>query len=341
VTRAPDLGAILEQHQLVCVLGPGGVGKTTLAASLALLSSQERRTLVVTIDPAKRLASALSLELGHEVSRVRKDLDAVMVDTKHALDDLLRRYAPSPDSLDEIFRSPFYQQLSSALVGSEEFAAMGLLHEYATTDEYDLIVVDTPPSRHALDFLTVNERLIKVFTSGLTQLVFKPGRLFSVAGGRMAGVLARWTSREYLATVSDFMLQFEDLFLDMEERVRHMDALLRDPQRTSLGIVAVPEPGTVREALSLAQGVRELGLEIDVAFANRVYPPLASGTSSDERAPLLEHYRQLAAMHRQGIEALANELGPPVIIPALPHVTGLAGLEQIVPALARSGAIAY
>lgn len=320
----------LMEREVVAVLGPGGVGKTTLAASMALAaSSAGRRTLVVTIDPAKRLATALGLELGHEVSHVQDNLDAVMVDTKRALDEMLIQYAPSREKLDAIFASPLYQQFSSALVGSEEFAAMGLLHEYYTRQDYDLIVVDTPPSKHALDFLTVNQRLIRVFQSGLTKWLFKPAGLFSVAGGRMAKVVARWTSREFLDTVSDFMLHFEEMFYEMEDRVETMEALLQDHQRTALGLVAVPDPGGISEAMGLVEGLSEIGLQPSFSIANRVYPPLgADSLEGDERA-LLDHYARLARVHMDGIARMREQAGPVVIVPALPKLEGLAGLGTV------------
>lgn len=325
------IAQVLDEHEVLAILGPGGVGKTTLSAALALASSQDRRTLVVTIDPAKRLASALGLELGHEVASVQKNLDAVMVDTKRALDEMITRYAPSPEKLETIFTSDLYQHLSSALVGSEEFAAMGLLHEYHARDEYDLIVVDTPPARHALDFLTVNERLKRVFASGLTQWVFKPGRLFSVAGGRMGKVLARWTSRDYLDTLSDFMLHFEEMFYEMEGRVETMHRLINDPERTAIGLVAVPDAGSVGEAISLAEGVAELGLSTSFALANRVYLPLAGGEGAGDERPLLEHYARLAQSHQEGIVRLHEAVGHVTVVPALARVTGLEGVERLVP----------
>ncbi|MGH7338695.1 MAG: ArsA family ATPase, partial [Myxococcota bacterium] len=323
---------------VVCA-GSGGVGKTTVSAAIALEAARRgRKTIVVTIDPAKRLATALGLELGHEVSHVRPNLDAVMVDTKHALDKMLKEYAPTPQRLDKIFASPLYQHLSSALVGSEEFAAMGLLHEYYTRGDYDLIVVDTPPARHALDFLTVNTRLLGVFASGLTQFLFKPGRLFSVAGGRVAKALSRWTSREYLETLSEFMIHFEDMFYEMEGRVRTMDALIRDGQRTSLALVAVPEAGSVAEALSLADGVAELGLGITFGVANRTYLPIegqgrGEGQGQDVERVLLDHYARLARMHAEGVQHLRERVPNVVVVPALTRVAGIEGVERLVPYL--------
>lgn len=328
------LSRTIEERDVLAILGPGGVGKTTLSAAIALLASREQRTLVVTIDPAKRLASALDLELGHEVSHVQENLDAVMVDTKRALDDQIERYAPDPAKVRRIFDSEMYQEISSALVGSEEFAAMGLLHDFYVHHDYDLIVVDTPPAHHAIDFLTVNRRLERVFESGLTRFLFKPGKLFSVAGGRMAKVLARWTSRDYLDTLSEFMLQFEEMFYDMQDRVTRMDELIEDGDRTAIGLVAMPDPGAVGEALGLVEEITELGLSTTFSIANRVYPPLAGATEGPpERRALLDHYARLARVHMDGVTRLREEAGPVLTVPSLASVAGLEGLERIVPYL--------
>ncbi|MDX1612223.1 MAG: ArsA-related P-loop ATPase, partial [Candidatus Thermoplasmatota archaeon] len=324
---------LLRERQVLAVVGPGGVGKTPLSAALALEAAEHRDTLVVTIDPAKRLASALSLELGHEVSHVKPGLDAVMVDTKQALDDLIMEYAPSPEKLHNIFDSPLYQQLSSALVGSEEFAAMGLLHEFHQPGDYDLIIVDTPPSKHAVDFLTVNKRLMRVFESGLTQFLFKPGKLFSMAGGRMAKVLSRWTSREYLDTLSDFLIHFEEMFYEMQGRVEAMEDLLETPSRTGYAVVSAPGVGPAREAIQLSQEVIDLGLNIDVTLANRVYPPVGPGTPDQEAASLLEHYARLAKDHQEGMRQLTETIAPTIAVPALADVVGIQGLERLRPYL--------
>lgn len=324
-----SLNEALRERELVVFLGQGGVGKTTLAAAAAVAASRTRRTLVVTVDPAKRLASALKLEVGHQVTNVRPNLDAVMVDTKQALDDLLERYAPSRERLDRILASPLYQHMSDALAGSEEFAAMGLLHEFVVSGDHDLIVVDTPPSSHALDFLNVNKRLLRVFDSGTARLMFQPGKLFALAGGRLANVLARWTSREYLDDLSYFMLNFEGMFQDMESRVRTMESVLADASRTAIGVVAVPEPGIVRETLRLVRGLTDHGFDPRFAIANRVWPPLMPGPRPDEAEHILDHYAALARIHQQGILRLQEEVGRVRSVPVMPELAGLDGMERL------------
>jgi len=323
----------LDRREVVAVLGPGGVGKTTLSATLGVMASSDQDTLVVTIDPAKRLATALGLELGHEISHVRDGLDAVMVDTKKALDEMVTRYAPSPDRLERILDSPFYQQLSSALVGSEEFAAMGLLHEYHVRHDYDLIIVDTPPAQHGIDFLTVNRRLKRVFESGFTKIAFQPSKIFSAAGGRIAKFLSRWTSEDYLEALSEFMIQFEEMFYEMEDRVDRMERLLGDESRTGLGLVSMADEGSVSEAIDLHERVSEIGLSTNFAIANRVYPPLEDGEAEGDERALLDHYARLARVHMDGIARLQERSGPVAVVPAMGPVHGIEGLESLMPYL--------
>lgn len=266
----------LREKDLLVLLGAGGVGKTTVSAACALEAAKHRRTLVLTIDPAKRLADAMGITLGSEVTEVRPGLDALMLDTKKALDDLVEKYAPSPETLQRIMRSQFYAQLSDAFAGSEEFVAMGTLYELLHDEgDWEVIIVDTPPSKHAVDFLDVNRRLIRVFDSGVVKWVFKPTRILRLGGGYVARALARWTSTEYLEEVADFVVTFDDMFLDMEDRVRTMQGILTDQSRTGINLVTSAEEESVPVSLGLRDEVVEnLGLHVDAAVVNRVLPML-------------------------------------------------------------------
>ena len=266
----------LATRQLIVFLGTGGVGKTTIAAASALHASRSRRTLVLTIDPARRLADSLGVKLGSEVVNVKPNLDALMLDTKAALDALIRRYATTPDTLTRIFRSRFYEQLSDAFAGSEEFVAMGTLHDLVVDGNYETIVVDTPPSRHAIEFLRVNKKLIRVYESGVVKYLFRPTRFLRLGGGYMANVLARWTSSEYVEEFAEFMTTFDQMFQDMESRVRTMDRVLTDPTRTALNVVSTAEEESVPQTTRLHDEVtRGLGLTVRSCVVNRYYPRLA------------------------------------------------------------------
>jgi anion-transporting ArsA/GET3 family ATPase len=232
---------------------------------------------VLTIDPARRLADSLGVKLGSEVVNVRPDLDALMLDTKAALDELVGRYATTPESLQRILRSRFYEQLSDAFAGSEEFVAMGTLHDLAVDGRYETIVVDTPPSRHAVEFLKVNAKLLRVYESGVVRYLVKPTKFLRMGGGYVANLLGRWTTSEYVEEFAEFMTTFDQMFLDLEARVRTMHDLLNDPSQTSLNIVAAPEEESVRQTGRLYDEVtRELHLPVQSCIVNRTLPPLPS-----------------------------------------------------------------
>ncbi len=275
----------LATRELIIFLGTGGVGKTTVAAAAALEASKTRKTLVLTIDPAKRLADSLGMTLGNNVVEIAPNLHAHMLDTKAAMDELIGRYAPSPETMKRIYESRFYQELGSAFIGSEEFVAMGALHDLLQDSDYEVIIVDTPPSKHAVDFLNVNKRLLRVFESGLVKFLFKPTRLLRVGGGYMANMLSRWTSREYLEEISEFMMTFDEMFLDMESRVRTMNAIFADPSRTSLNLVTGTEVEHVSMTRVLHEEItRDVGLPVAACVVNRYYPRLNGMETTRELA---------------------------------------------------------
>ena len=354
----------LAERTLVVFLGQGGVGKTTVAAAAALEASRARRTLVLTIDPARRLADALGVKVGAETVEVKPGLDAMMLDTKVALDRLIERYAPSPETLKRVMTSRFYHELSNAFAGSEEYVAMGALHDILEEGGYDVVVVDTPPSRHAVDFLEVNRKLIRVFESGAVKWVFKPTRFLRVGGGRVAEALAKWTSADYLREMAEFMTTFDQMFLDMEERVRRIEGILRDRRRTGLNIVTSPESENVPGALELHEEVTErVGLVVEACVVNRAWPRLRDLERAEEmRTPgkvrdgaarfvaeaaraspqdaarfvtdafrAAEFYDAIAAEHAANLQALRSALpGPFHVVPALAHsVHSLETLEQV------------
>ena len=201
----------LEGKRMVVVAGSGGVGKTTTAAALALaLAAQGRRVAVVTIDPAKRLAQALGLEeLGNEPRRVdperlaghglevRGELWAMMLDAKRTFDDLIARLAPDERTRDEVLTNRIYQELSGAVAGSQEFTAVAKLYELQREDRFDVLVLDTPPSRNALDFLDAPERLTSFFEGRALRVLLAPtglaARVAAAGTGAALGVLRRLT----------------------------------------------------------------------------------------------------------------------------------------------------
>jgi anion-transporting ArsA/GET3 family ATPase len=277
---------VIRGHRVIVCAGSGGVGKTTTAASLGLYAALSgRRTIVMTIDPAKRLANALGVQsLTGADSAVGVDnvsegmLSAMMLDQKGAWDQLVERHAPSPEVRDKILRNHFYEHLSQAFAGSHEYMAIEQLCELHESGKYDLIVVDTPPTRHALDFLEAPQRLADFLDRSIVKWFVKP--YFSAGWttmrivNRTVGFLFRRledaTGISALAEVSEFFTSMSGLFENFEDRVRRVYELLRSPQ-TAFVLVASPEEQVLKEAEYFCQQVGELGMALRGVVFNRVH----------------------------------------------------------------------
>ncbi|HET6921522.1 MAG TPA: ArsA family ATPase, partial [Anaeromyxobacteraceae bacterium] len=267
------MGAVREslRHKRIAVcVGSGGVGKTTVAAALGLQRALDGgRALVCTIDPARRLASALGLDsLGNVESRVpdhklaaaglapRGQLHAMMLDVKRTWDDLVARHAPDRQRQDRIFRNRIYQQLSSALAGSQEYMAMEKLYELSTERDYDLVVLDTPPTAHALDFLEAPDRILDFLGSETARFLLAPAlgagkvglRLFQLGSSYIARTLSRFTGSDVLREVAEFMAGFQGMYEGFKTRAAAVRALLAEPQ-VGFVIVSSASPLSVDEAL--------------------------------------------------------------------------------------------
>src|SRR3954447_1391420 len=235
---------VAERKILVCV-GSGGVGKTTTAAALGLAGARAgRKTLVLTIDPAKRLANALGLDtLGHDEQEVplsklepilhhaggvekRGSLHAMMLDQKRAFDEVVARYAPDPAARQRIYDNRIYQQISSRLAGSHEYAAMSKLYEIAREQRYDLIVLDTPPTATAIGFLDAPDRVSAAIDSPAIQWMVKPylaaGKFSLKAVGMGAAFvmrrLARFVGSAFLEDMARFFVEFNTILAGFRER---------------------------------------------------------------------------------------------------------------------------
>lgn len=257
------------EHEILVTVGTGGVGKTTVAAAIGLEAARRgKRVLVLTIDPARRLADALGVgELGHEPRTVPRkvlraagikgdgELVAMMLDTKRTFDELVSRYSPDQESLERILANPIYQNLTDALAGSREYSAMEKLHQLHSTGEYDLIVLDTPPSTHALDFLDAPRRLTGFLESDFLKLMFAPAiamgrtgfRIFRFGSATVLRVMETLTGLGFLRAISDFLLAFESMLEGFTTRAREVEALLRDPI-CGFVLVVGPDPGQARRA---------------------------------------------------------------------------------------------
>lgn len=288
-----DADALIDDPDtriLVCC-GSGGVGKTTTAAALALRAAERGRTVVVlTIDPAKRLAQALGLdELSNEPGTVPGldgpaeggSLQAMMLDMRRTFDEMVYAHS-APDRAEKIIANPFYQTISSSFSGTQEYMAMEKLGQLCARGEWDLIVVDTPPSRSALDFLDAPQRMSTFLDGRMIRLLSSPAR----AGGRGLrkivgagfGLFAKAVSTilggQLLADASAFVQAFDTMFGGFRERATKTYELLRSPG-TSFVVVAAPEPDALREAAYFVDRLAGEDMPLAGLVLNRTHPVLA------------------------------------------------------------------
>jgi anion-transporting ArsA/GET3 family ATPase len=287
--RAPlGLDALLASKEMVLVAGSGGVGKTTVSAALGLSAAvhQGGRILVLTVDPARRLADALGVgALGNRASRVpaaafaaagvepRGELWAAMLDTKAGWDELIRRHAPDAEVRDAVLANPLYQNITSHFVHSHDYLAMEQLHELHASGEYDLVVVDTPPSRNALDILDAPSRMIEFFGSRLLRWLTVPyrSRLFTVASRPFYQIADRVLGSRFLRDIADFFVLFQAMEKGFVARAREVEALLGDPRTTFL-VVTTLETAPAHEAVYLARELVAREYHLGAIVANRVLP---------------------------------------------------------------------
>src|SRR3954454_23831925 len=234
---------LLAGRRIVICAGPGGVGKTTTAAAVAMgMAERGLRVAVVTIDPARRLANALGLDaLGNEPKlidprrfsahgvEIRGELWAMMLDAKRTFDQLIEHLAPDERTRDEVLANRIYQQLSSAVAGSQEFTAIAKLYELDQDGGYDLLVLDTPPSRNALDFLDAPGRLTGFFQGRAIRMFLRPAGLLGRGSGFVFAVLRRVTGVDLLRDLSVFFRSLGGMIDGFTERARRVGALLEDP----------------------------------------------------------------------------------------------------------------
>ena len=288
------LERLLEEKRIVVCCGSGGVGKTTIAAALAIRAAgMGRRTLVLTIDPARRLANALGVSVfGNEVRRVparkfeatgvplRGELHAMMLDTKRTFDDIVERFAPSVEIRDAILGNAIYQQLSDTLAGSREYMAMEKLYELYAEGGYDLIVLDTPPTKHALDFLDAPDRIMDFLGGGVVHLMLKPyllaGRLgfkvFRRGTSSVFSILEKVTGMEFLRDLSDFILSFEGLYDGFRQRARRVKSLLAQ-EEAGFVLVACPERLALEEAIFFYEQLVAHKMHVEAVVVNKVHLP--------------------------------------------------------------------
>ena len=276
----------LDGKRVVIVAGSGGVGKTTASAALALgLAAGGQRVAVVTIDPARRLADSLGLEeLGNEPRQVdpalleghgiemRGELWAMMLDPKATFDDLIVKLSPDASTREDVLGNRIYAQLSSAIAGSQEFSAVAKLYDISREERFDVVVLDTPPSRNALDFLDAPDRLTDFFEGRALKLFLVPtgiaARVMSKGTGVVFAILKRLTGVDLLDDVSQLFRALGGLIDGFRERASAVKALLGDPATTFL-IVTSPEREPVAEAIFFHGKLREARMRFGGLIVNR------------------------------------------------------------------------
>jgi anion-transporting ArsA/GET3 family ATPase len=279
-----------EKRVLICC-GSGGVGKTTTAAAIALsASSRGLKTLVLTIDPAKRLANALGIKnIDYREKMLPREtlkksgitpnapLYAMMLDTKRTFDAIILKYASSPEQAEAILSNKLYHHLSNMIAGSQEYMAMEKLYEISQERDYDLIVLDTPPSRHALDFLDAPKKMSALVGDSVMKWFLKPSLFVSRAG---LSVLDRSMKRvfrsfdkvagfEFLQDLSAMLVTTSGLLAGFQERADKVQALLHDRQ-TSFILIASPQPIPLQEADYFFKKINEYSLPFSGFIFNRV-----------------------------------------------------------------------
>jgi anion-transporting ArsA/GET3 family ATPase len=280
----PDVPTLLDtvrtKSVVVCV-GSGGVGKTTVAASIAMRAAELGRTAcVLTIDPARRLANAMGLDaLGNAPTRVpgaTGNLFAMMLDTKRTWDDLVHRFAPSEEQARRILANRYYQNISTALAGSQEFMAMEKLYELHESGTYDLLVLDTPPTRHALDFLGAPKKMMEFMDDRLLNFLTMPTRMGKFGLGMltsstamMFAVLQKITGFNVLKDISDYVTSFTGMHAGFKERAQKVEEHLRS-RRSTFTIVASPNAETADEAAFFFQKLQSAAIPIGGFVLNRV-----------------------------------------------------------------------
>jgi anion-transporting ArsA/GET3 family ATPase len=358
---------ILDRKDICICAGSGGVGKTTTSAAIATgMAARGLKVCVLTIDPAKRLADSLGLkELDNQARQVspellaaqgveiKGELWAMMLDAKATFDELVARQAPDEESRDRVLGNRIYQQISSALAGSQEYMAMEKLFELHSEGRYDLLVLDTPPSRNALDFLDAPRRLTQFIEGRSLRMFMRPTGLAARVAGRGAsvalGVLRRIVGFDLIADLAEFFNAFSGMVDGFQARAKRVNSLLADPHTCFL-VVCGPQGEPIDEAVYFHRKLVEAKLPFGGVIVNKVHYPAERLRGDDPDLPAalaralgdedlaqrtfenFSDYQALAERDAANIERLAEEMRSRVVIrvPYLDEdVHDLAGLAEI------------
>ena len=358
---------LLRGKRICICAGSGGVGKTTTSAAIAAgMAARGKKVAVLTIDPARRLADSLGLpELGNEERQVDPalfdahgveteggELWAMMLDAKATFDEVVAKHAPDAETRDRILSNRIYRELSNALAGSQEYMAMERLFELHQEDRYDLLVLDTPPSRNALDFLDAPRRLTQFIEGRSLQVFMRPTgigmKLFGRGTSMMFSVLKRITGMDLLEDISEFFQAFSGMVAGFQERAKRVNELLAD-ERTSFLVVCAPQGEPIEEAVYFHRKLVEASLPFGGVIVNKVHFQSELEPASEDVEAELAHalgdpdlasrvaasvadYQTLAARDSANVARLVREMRARRVI-QVPHldtdVHDLGGLIEV------------
>jgi anion-transporting ArsA/GET3 family ATPase len=315
----PGIDALLASKEMLVVCGSGGTGKTTVAAALGAIAATELggRVLVLTVDPARRLATALGIgELGNTETMIAPailrevagdsaakhgELWVAMLDTKAGWDDLIRQHAPDVSVREQVLANPLYQNITGRFVHSHDYIAMERLYELHASGRFDLVIIDTPPSRNALELLDAPGRMKEFFGSRLLRWLTVPyrSRLFTVASKPFYQVADRVLGSRFLQDIAEFFILFQSMESGFVARATEVERLLVDP-RTSFVVVSTLEAAPAHEAAYLAEELRRRRMHLGAMVLNRTLPVSLRQPAAAKSA------RELAAASRE--PAVVNEV---------------------------------
>lgn len=317
--------------------GSGGVGKTTMSAAMGLrFASAGAKVIVLTIDPARRLATSLGLkELNDTPKKITLaphvkatgEMWAMMLDTKRTFDRIVEKYAPNPQTIERIFNNKIYMHLSQMLAGSQEYMAMERLYEIWQEGIYDVIVVDTPPMQSAVEFLEAPDKLSNMISNSMLHLLLKPAiamgktgfKLFEKGTQQILKVFDRVIGFAFLQDISEMLIAFQDLLSGFESRARQVRELLQHDETHFLA-VCTTEPNSVAETEQFAERLKQMNYILGKIIVNRTHPGramtrekinsdqkvLAKFFGKEDAEVLTENYHKYLPLIRRDIKMLAR-----------------------------------
>ena len=328
-SRVPTtLRELVNERSVVVCCGSGGVGKTTVSATIAVAAARAgRRSCVVTVDPARRLADALGVQsLPNTPVEVAGDwpgrLHALMLDAKGTFDDLVQRYARTPEQAESILSNRLYQNLAGALSGTQEYMAMEKLYELVHSEEFDIVVVDTPPTRNALDLLDAPRRLTRFLENRLFRAILVPTKMglraVGVATQALLRTIAKVAGAEIVQDAVSFFQAFEGMEDGFRSRASAVHELLADPA-TAYVLVTSARPDAITEAGFFAEKLAERDVAVAALVVNRIAPSFGNGredaasSHAPELAALeanLSALNALALREESAFSGLAAQVAP-------------------------------